>query len=65
MILFMTRDPGFGGQKFMADKMPKLRTQRQMLDECNPGCILEVDCGVYGDTCQVCKESGAQVLVAV
>lgn len=64
MILVMTVEPGFGGQKFMADMMPKLRTLRQMLDECNPECILEVDGGVDGDTCQVCKQSGAQVLVA-
>ncbi len=64
MILVMTVEPGFGGQKFMADMMHKLRTLRQMLDECNPGCILEVDGGVDGDTCQVCKQSGAQVLVA-
>jgi len=37
---------------------------RQMLDEVNPGCILEVDGGVDANTCAVCKENGAEVLVA-
>ena len=64
MILVMTVEPGFGGQKFMADQMPKLRKLRQMLDEVNPDCILEVDGGVDANTCAVCKENGAEVLVA-
>ncbi len=64
MILVMTVEPGFGGQKFMADMMPKIRRLRQLLDEVNPGCIIEVDGGVDGTTHTVCKESGAEVLVA-
>lgn len=64
LILVMTVEPGFGGQKFMADMMPKLKKLRQMLDEVNPGCILEVDGGVDANTCAVCKENGAEVLVA-
>ncbi len=64
MILVMTVEPGFGGQKFMADQMPKLRQLRRMLDEVNPGCLLEVDGGVDAQTQAICKENGAQVLVA-
>jgi ribulose-phosphate 3-epimerase len=64
MVLLMTVEPGFGGQKFMADMMPKVQTLRQMLDEVNPACLLEVDGGVDADTCAICKESGANVLVA-
>ena len=64
MILVMTVEPGFGGQKFMADMMPKLRTLRERLDAVNPGCILEVDGGVDSTTCALCKENGAEVLVA-
>ena len=64
MILVMTVEPGFGGQKFMADMMPKVKRLRQMLDEVNPGCLLEVDGGVDAVTCDLCKESGANVLVA-
>lgn len=64
MVLVMTVEPGFGGQKFMADMMPKLKTLRAMLDECNPDCHLEVDGGVDLTTGEVCKENGADVLVA-
>ena len=63
MILLMTVEPGFGGQKFMADMMPKIRRLREMLDEVNPSCLIEVDGGVDANTCSICKESGAQVLV--
>ena len=64
LVLVMTVEPGFGGQKFMADMMPKLKKLRQMLDKVNPGCHLEVDGGVDAVTAQVCKENGADVLVA-
>jgi len=64
MVLVMTVEPGFGGQKFMADQMPKVKKIRQMLDEVNPGCHVEVDGGVDLTTGAVCKENGADVLVA-
>ena len=64
LVLVMTVEPGFGGQKFMADMMPKVRELRKMLDEVNPNCHLEVDGGVNGENCQVCKDHGANVLVA-
>ncbi len=64
LILVMTVEPGFGGQKFMADMMPKMKKLRQMLEEVNPSCILEVDGGVDSVTHTVCKENGAEVLVA-
>lgn len=64
LILVMTVEPGFGGQKFMADMMPKLVTLREKLNQVNPGCLLEVDGGVDAHTCVTCKEAGAQVLVA-
>ena len=64
MILVMTVEPGFGGQKFMADMMPKIKKLRELLDEVNPACIIEVDGGVDAVTHAVCKENGAEVLVA-
>jgi len=64
MVLVMTVEPGFGGQKFMADMMPKLAKLRQMINEVNPGCHLEVDGGVDLVTGVTCKENGADVLVA-
>ena len=64
LVLVMTVEPGFGGQKFMADMMPKVKQLRAMLDEVNPTCHLEVDGGVDLVTGEVCKENGADVLVA-
>ena len=64
LILVMTVEPGFGGQKFMADMMPKVSALRRMLDAVNPGCLIEVDGGVDAATCALCRESGAEVLVA-
>ena len=64
MILVMTVEPGFGGQKFMADMMPKLQKLRAMLQAENPGCLLEVDGGVDAVTAPICRSNGADVLVA-
>ena len=64
MVLVMTVEPGFGGQKFMADMMPKVKKLRQMLDKVNPACHLEVDGGVDLNTVLTCKENGADVFVA-
>ena len=64
LILVMTVEPGFGGQSFMADLMPKLQAVRAYIDEKNPGCELEVDGGVNPETAKVCVAHGANVLVA-
>lgn len=64
LILVMTVEPGFGGQKFMADMMPKVTAIRKLIDERNPACELEVDGGVAPDTCKTCIAAGANVLVA-
>lgn len=64
MVLVMTVEPGFGGQKFMPDMMPKLKKLREMIDEKNPPCHLEVDGGVDLLTGEICKQNGADVLVA-
>lgn len=64
MVLVMTVEPGFGGQKFMADMMPKVKKLREMLDKVNPACHLEVDGGVDLNTVKECKANGADVFVA-
>ncbi len=64
LVLVMTVEPGFGGQKFMEHMMPKLRQLREMLDKVNPTCHLEVDGGVDLNTAEICKVNGADVLVA-
>lgn len=64
MILVMTVEPGFGGQKFMEDMMGKVRALRKIIDVRTPGVELEVDGGVNLDTGRTCVEAGANVLVA-
>ena len=64
LILVITVEPGFGGQSFMQDMMPKLKTIRGYIDAQNPGCELEVDGGVNAETARICRENGANVLVA-
>ena len=64
LILVMTVEPGFGGQRFMADMMPKVQEIRRYIDAMNPTCELEVDGGVDPVTCKTCIAAGANVLVA-
>lgn len=64
MILVMTVEPGFGGQSFMEDMMPKLRWLKAELAKVNPGCLLEVDGGVDLRTAPICKAAGAEALVS-
>ena len=64
LILIMSVEPGFGGQKFMADMMPKVQAIRGYIDAMNPGCELEVDGGVDTQTRRLCIAAGANVLVA-
>ena len=64
LVLVMTVEPGFGGQKFMADMMPKVKQLREWMDDINPDCLIEVDGGVDANTHVTCKEAGAEVLVA-
>ena len=64
LILVMTVEPGFGGQAFMHDMMPKLKAIRGYIDAQNPTCELEVDGGVNEETAKICCANGANVLVA-
>ena len=60
MVLVMTVEPGFGGQKFM----PKVTQIRQWISETGREIDLQVDGGVNAETAKVCVEAGANVLVA-
>lgn len=64
IVLVMTVEPGFGGQKFMADMLPKVERIRHWIDEQGLDCELEVDGGVDLSTRGACVEAGANVLVA-
>lgn len=64
LILVMTVEPGFGGQSFMADMMPKITEIRRYITEKGLSCEVEVDGGVNEATGRTCVEAGADVLVA-
>ena len=60
----MTVEPGFGGQKFMADMLPKIQTLREEIERRGLRCEIEVDGGIDAETAKLVKEAGANVLVA-
>ena len=64
LVLVMTVEPGFGGQSFMADMMPKITEIRRYITEKGLSCEIEVDGGVNEATGRTCVEAGADVLVA-
>ncbi len=64
LVLVMTVEPGFGGQSFMHDMMPKVKELREIIEENKHNCYLEVDGGINKDTAKVAVGSGADVLVA-
>ena len=64
LVLVMTVEPGFGGQSFMADMMPKITEIRRYITEKGLNCEVEVDGGVNETTGRTCVEAGADVLVA-
>lgn len=64
LVLVMTVEPGFGGQKFMADQLPKIAAVRRYIEQYRPGCDLEVDGGINAQTARQVIDAGANVLVA-
>ena len=64
LVLVMTVEPGFGGQKFMADQLPKIAAVRRYIEQYRPGCDLEVDGGINTETGPLCIAAGVDWLVA-
>lgn len=64
MVLVMTVEPGFGGQSFMSDMLPKIKAIREKAEEENPQLMIQVDGGIDSKTAPLCVESGADVLVS-
>ncbi len=64
LILVMSINPGFGGQKFMTSQLKKIEALRAMIDETGRGIPLEVDGGVTPETAPMCISAGATALVA-
>ena len=64
MVLLMTVEPGFGGQKFLDLVLPKVRTARELAKGRDLDLWIQVDGGVADDTIERCAEAGADVFVA-
>ena len=64
LVLVMTVNPGFGGQKYIHSVTSKIAKVREMLDEAGSGAELEVDGGINEETAPIAVEAGARVLVA-
>ncbi len=64
LILIMTVNPGFGGQKFIKEGLNKIKKAREIIDETKPEILLEVDGGVNPQTAKDIAKNGANLLVA-
>ncbi len=64
MLLVMTVEPGFGGQKFLDVVVPKIRRARELIKGRDVDLWLQVDGGVSEQTIEICAEAGADVFVA-
>ncbi|MBW2631005.1 MAG: ribulose-phosphate 3-epimerase [Deltaproteobacteria bacterium] len=64
LLLIMTVNPGFGGQKFIESMLPKIREARDMIDGASPDVLLEVDGGITLQNIGVAEEAGVDIFVA-
>jgi ribulose-phosphate 3-epimerase len=64
MLLIMTVNPGFGGQKLIPYTLEKIRNARQHIEERKYSCVIEVDGGIDSATAPAVIKAGAQILVA-
>ena len=63
VVLVMTVEPGFGGQSFMADMLPKIKAIREEIDRRNLAVDIQVDGGVAAATAPLCAKAGANIAV--
>jgi ribulose-phosphate 3-epimerase len=64
IVLIMTVEPGFGGQSFMDDVLPKITTLRKIIDNNKYNCLIEVDGGINLESAKKCFSAGVDVLVS-
>lgn len=64
LVLIMTVNPGFGGQKFIKNMLPKIQNVRQMIQNVNKNIMLQVDGGIDDETAKMVINAGANVLVS-
>lgn len=64
MVLLMSVNPGFGGQKFISSVVEKTKRLKKMIEAQNPSCLIEVDGGIGIKNIEILKEAGVDVVVA-
>lgn len=64
MVLLMTVNPGFGGQRFIKSVLPKIKQVKELIDQEGLNIEIEVDGGINPETAKLCTDAGANVLVA-
>ena len=64
MVLLMSVNPGFGGQKFIPNVIKKSKQLKDMINKINPNCLIEIDGGVNDKNIKELKEAGVDVVVA-
>jgi ribulose-phosphate 3-epimerase len=64
MVLLMSVNPGFGGQKFIPSVIEKVKRLKAMIVKINPNCLIEVDGGVNDENVGLLEEAGVDVVVA-
>jgi len=64
MVLVMSVNPGFGGQKFIPTVVEKIKRLKALRDRINPNCLIEIDGGVGSSNIQLLKEAGVDICVA-
>lgn len=64
MVLLMSVNPGFGGQKFIQSVVEKTKKLKSLIEKRNPNCLIEVDGGVNDKNIHILKEAGVDIVVA-
>ena len=64
LVLIMSVEPGFGGQKFMPEVLEKLKKLKQIINKKGLGIDIEIDGGINFENCTLAKEAGANILVS-
>ncbi|MFV0552204.1 MAG: ribulose-phosphate 3-epimerase [Anaerorhabdus sp.] len=64
LVLVMSVEPGFGGQSFIPESLERIQTLKKWINEKNLNVLIEVDGGINQETGKLCKDAGADVLVA-
>lgn len=64
LVLIMSVEPGFGGQKFMKNSISKIRELRKFIDENRLETLIEVDGGIQAETAKIVMDAGADILVS-